>query len=174
MLSYLSFVFLGTVIKEVPLLNGRLREAASIMKCSLFEPAIVKVQQNESGSMTSEQKEAIAGLHSDAKCTGEISDTTLFLSQIAMRPFREKQNGASNYVELQFIIPSSNICKRHFLLPSTQCQTDSGQWHRTILNVSCFCTLRGVFEEYQASTELFGDNFLVTHGHFVIHNAVFY
>lgn len=39
------------------------------MKCSLFESAVVKVQQANSGSKKTEENKAIAGLPLRTKCT---------------------------------------------------------------------------------------------------------
>lgn len=80
----------------------------------MLESVVVKVQQHKSGSINYGEKEVIAGLRSDTKCKVKILPTGLSLVQISMHCFREKQNTASNYVDSQFIIPSSTICKRHF------------------------------------------------------------
>lgn len=109
-------VLFDTVINLVPELNDRLKSDADIVECINFETAVSKIQSNRSEDLTEEEKDSVKCLK---RVNDSICDIETFpkdLASQALASMREAQNLSNDYVDLRFILPSSNICERLFSL----------------------------------------------------------
>lgn len=88
-----------------------------IFKFVAFESAVVKIHQNKATELTKEEEKAVQCILingvENIKVTehdGKVEASSL--DEISMRRYQEQLNLSQNYMDLRFIVPSSNMCER--------------------------------------------------------------
>ena len=112
-------VLFDAVATTYPMMKDRLSPQARIIDNPRFESGILKVQNKREGDLNGLEKTALRDFQ---KCANDLekSDRVDTSSQnFAMRALKrmkisEETTSASNYLDLRFILATSNICERLF------------------------------------------------------------
>lgn len=107
------------VMHEFPDTTNRLSPSAGIVHSPVFENAVVKLQQNNSSALSSEESECvsdfeiIAATELEAYC-GTDNDGLSFAHRALKRQRIMNGSNVKKYSDTRFLLSSSNICERLF------------------------------------------------------------
>ena len=101
---------------------GRLSQHAEIIHDKVFESAIAKIQDGKAEDLNSEEQSAVSHLRVErhGKSTSEDNEAVPErFESLAERALKRRRvgssvGGQSDYIDLSFIVPTSNICERLF------------------------------------------------------------
>jgi hypothetical protein len=106
------------IAEEYPVLEEKLSANLGIVLDKTFESAIVKLQQGKIESLSSSVLRSVKHLKKQSQDLKDIADernqSILFAERILKKQKLEAVSSLSSYVDLQFLIPTSNICERLF------------------------------------------------------------
>lgn len=105
-----------SVMDEYPDTTPRLSTSASILYSPVFESAVVKVQLGKAAALSRDERSALEEFRTPELIPSESSaGATLSLAERALkRQRRESVDGYKNFINLRFLLPTSNICERLF------------------------------------------------------------
>ena len=104
------------ISKEYPATEKRLLADATIVSNKTFESAVVKIQQGNLDLLSHGEICAVDNLKKESdEETDEVSDPDIGFAERALKRQKLKaQNSNLKYLDLRFLIPTSNICERLF------------------------------------------------------------
>jgi hypothetical protein len=106
------------IAKEYPVLEEKLSANSEIVLDKTFESAIVKLQQGKIESLSSSELRSVKHLKIQSQDVEDITDehnqSISFAERILKKQKIEEVISSSSYVDLRFLIPTSNICERLF------------------------------------------------------------
>lgn len=102
---------------------GQCREEdAPTVRDVAFESGIKNMQQRRRQDFSEAKAAIVEHLQKGPKHTTLSGDSELLLAKIANTQFHKRENRRSKYIDLQFLLPTSNYCERPFYVacsPST-------------------------------------------------------
>lgn len=107
-------VMFDTVIEHMPNMENRLKPDADIVESKEFEAGIVHIQQNRVADMTEDEKCAVKIFSRTSSVQEVYAKEPVSLAEVALQKFRAQKTSAENYMDLRFIVPTSNMCERLF------------------------------------------------------------
>lgn len=109
-------VLFDGVIEKYPNSKRRLGPDSNIIENKRFESAIVKIQQNREEELTLAEKRAVAHLKKEeGQSSSEVPQESLSFAQRLLKKRRvDNQKSSDGYVDMRFILPTSNLCERLF------------------------------------------------------------
>jgi hypothetical protein len=109
---------MDTVTMAYPVLEEKLSANLGIVLDKTFESAIVNLQQGKIESLSSSELRSVKHLKKQSQDLKDIIDernqSILFAERILKKQQLEAVSSSSSYVDLRFLIPTSNICERLF------------------------------------------------------------
>jgi hypothetical protein len=102
------------VLEKYPMLYDKLSPCADIILDKHFETGIVKIQQGKVELLDTIEKRHVIHLKKpEIEKPAEV-EVTLSLAQQALKKQKLEETRESSYIDLRFLIPTSNICERLF------------------------------------------------------------
>lgn len=95
----------------------RLAQNAPIVENVTFESALIKVQRGEENKLSTQEKKAISHLRVIQMATRTSTEDIgrmSFAQTVLKKRKMEKEKKNSDYMDLRFILPTSNLCERFF------------------------------------------------------------
>ena len=112
------------VIDSFPETKDRLSKSANIVHDKVFEDAVTKIQDGKLSELTLEERLSVSNLQiEETQDSNEVSECNeeernslaeRVLKKRRMEASEIDRNKKSKYMDLKFIIPTSNICERLF------------------------------------------------------------
>ena len=106
------------IAKEYPIVEKRLAADADIVLDKNFESALVKLQVGKMDSLSSAEVRSVKHLKKSSEqeysSEDENNHEISFADRILKRQKLEAQGSSTEYLDLRFLIPTSNICERLF------------------------------------------------------------
>lgn len=99
------------VIDKFPETSSRLKPDAEIVRDDAFEAAVLKIQE-ETATLSEDEKESVTHLEILREETPE--DSSLSFAEAALKKRRLQDSSQASYLDLRFIVPTSNMCERLF------------------------------------------------------------
>lgn len=111
-----SHIIFQSIIIEFPHhdFNKYLGLNAKIIQSPLFESAIIKIQNNEENKLSIEEKLAVIRLKKTSVVDPNINNDELSFSERALKKNKLSSITSSEYVNTNFVIPTSNDVERLF------------------------------------------------------------
>jgi hypothetical protein len=110
-------VLFDAIAEDYAIVKEKLAADAPIVSDKFFESALVKLQQGRKEVLNSAEERAVMGLKTLPGQKTQISDSHENLSY-AQRILKKQKLGISeddfDYMDVRFLIPTSNICERLF------------------------------------------------------------
>lgn len=107
-------VLFDAVMEKYPETTTKLSSTANIIHSPVFETAIGKVQSGNEVIMSHEEKEALAALKITRQEEEGSTYTGLSFAEQALKRRKVSCGGRTDYSDLRFLLPTSNICERLF------------------------------------------------------------
>eukprot|EP00171_Calliarthron_tuberculosum_P001888 IDg1888t1 len=103
------------VIDRYPETACKLTSSASIVHNPIFENAVVKVQLENCNALSREERLAMKSFELDTHREVDAYDDRLSFAQSALKRQRRSSSSHSvQYMNLKFLLPTSNVCERLF------------------------------------------------------------
>ncbi len=95
--------------------GSRLGSASSIVHQPVFKTAIVKLQEGRINQLTQDKSKSVETLRVQQTSTWTESDLINFsLAERALKRRRKNTESTNNYMDVRFVLPTSNVCERLF------------------------------------------------------------
>ena len=101
-----------TVLEDYPTLANRLSETAPIVYKPVFESGICKIMANDFSSATRKEEQEKAYFIAEQKIIESDKTENLTLAKRALKRGKVERQRAARYMDLSFVIPTSNLCER--------------------------------------------------------------
>lgn len=102
------------VMTDYPETDNRLTATAAIVHSPAFESAIVKVQSEESSTLTHEERQSIQRFEILSGALNRGNNDSLSYDARALLAQESNSFSGKKYQDLRFLIPTSNVCERLF------------------------------------------------------------
>jgi hypothetical protein len=97
-----------------PALKEKLAANANIVLDKYFESAIIRIQQGKAGSLMPSEEQSVRNLKKLPKQNHESIESGCFADRVLKKQRLDKEVSPSEYLDLRFLIPTSNICEQLF------------------------------------------------------------
>lgn len=104
------------VLSEFPEMENRLSATSNIIENKVFEAAIIKIQDGRQADLTAREAQTVSHLQQQESEAPQVgSSTTMsFAEKILKSQRNEASIDVSTYMDLRFIVCTSNLCERFF------------------------------------------------------------
>ena len=103
------------VLESYPICEERLSPSAPIVLDKVFESALVQIQRGRSAELSPSQVRSVKHLQITANPPGNIDDKSIsFAERVLKKQKLQSHASTSEYMDMRFLIPTSNICERLF------------------------------------------------------------
>ena len=137
------------VIDSYPETTSKLTSFASIVHSPVFKAAVVKLQLCNQGALSREERAVVKNFELQRELPVEDGREDLSFAQRALK--RQKVNAddfGTKYMDLRFLIPTSNVCERFFQSLVTSLLSGVRNSTRSTFRRKCFSTLTETYGVY--------------------------